>query len=166
MTVSNDSKSILPLPVPVPKVEMNKALAAEKGNEKLFEKLDDNSDGQLSQDELVNGAKGLKGKVSELKLEEFDKNGDGSLSLKEFHQGRQAEREALRHTARQRVDEAEFGLRDGNQDGVLSEGEIGQKRLDRYDANGDGELTQKEFSKGKLKEWEESRHQAAKPAES
>lgn len=154
----------VPLPLPVPKVKMPAATSSVEGNKQIFKKLDDDKDGSLSKDELMNDAKGVKAKISELKLKEFDKNKDGELSQKEFHNGRQEERENLRPVSRENVSKALFKLRDEDKDGKLGEGEIGKKSLKAFDKNGDGELTGKEFHEGRQERWEENRHKAAKGA--
>ncbi|MEM9705090.1 MAG: histidine kinase [Pseudomonadota bacterium] len=94
----------------------------------MFERLDENKDGFLSEAELTAARRTL--------LEEADTNGDGMLSPEELRAHRE-ERRAARNP-------------DKNEDGVVSFEEFqaaSEERFERLDANGDGVLDEDEKPK-------------------
>ncbi|MEM1297827.1 MAG: calcium-binding protein [Pseudomonadota bacterium] len=106
------------------------ALAQDRGA-KLFEKVDANGDGRITQ-----------GEAAEFRAARFarmDENGDGALTLAE-----------IQSAAKRRVPERaakRFEKMDGNGDGAVTRTEFDDRaraRFSRMDANGDGALTREE----------------------
>jgi len=99
-------------------------------DEATFVKLDINEDGVLS------------GKEAKSVLQ-FDANQDGEVTREEYLAGIAAERKRLLSIDDNKL----FTERDGNEDGVLSGTEV--LGFEKYDADGDGEVSRKEFDKGR-----------------
>lgn len=98
-----------------------------------FNQLDTNEDGVLS------------GKEAKSVLQ-FDADGDGEVTKAEYLAGMKAERKRLLSMDDKKL----FAERDGNQDEVLSGTEV--RGFEKYDADGDGEVTWKEFQTGRAAE--------------
>ena len=99
-----------------------------KRAQKMFDRLDVNGDGRITQEE----AQGLR----DQRFARMDANGDGRVTLSEMQDAgrkRRAERMAKR-----------FEKMDANGDGSLARSEyedLAVRRFQRMDANGDGALT-------------------------
>lgn len=76
------------------------AFAADKADKKKpdpeaqFKKLDANSDGKLSLDELKGKAEGKKAEAAEKRFKALDKDNDGSVSLDEYKAGFEKKKKA------------------------------------------------------------------------
>lgn len=162
MPISNDAQlPKTPLPMPTPDLKLPPETAAVKANDQIFDTMDKDNSGTLSQDEVVGNAGGIKGKVSKLKFEDYDKNGDGEISRSEFQSGRQTDRAVSHEISRDRVSDEIFKLRDKNHDHKLTGHELSKAKIKDYDTNGDGAVSRQEFRDGRREDYLESRHEAA-----
>lgn len=117
-----------------------------RGIAKRFEKLDQNSDGSVSLDELKASVRS--------RFARLDGDGDGTITqveasahraaLADTREAKRAERDQKRVQKLQAL----FEKRDDNDDGRLSRDELGgsAKRFARLDADGDGYLTADELA--------------------
>ena len=114
-------------------VVRNPGIAHGQPDEATFASLDTNQDGVLSGTEAATSL-------------QFDLDQDGEVTKKEYLEGLAAERKRLLA-----IDDGTlFSARDSNADGVLSGTEI--KGFEKYDADGDGEVSRKEFDQGRSAE--------------
>ncbi len=91
-----------------------------KGGERLFEKIDANSDEIITRAEVA--------AFADERMKEFDVNRDGQITKTELQAGREARREQHQKAAFQRLD--------ANGDGALSAEEFGNKRALRPSKGG------------------------------
>jgi Ca2+-binding EF-hand superfamily protein len=102
------------------------------GGMRFFEQFDANQDGRLTQAEIE--------QVRQGRLTEFDQNGDGSLSLEEY--------QALWMDAMRERMVDRFQAHDDDGDGMVTAEEFGEpfdRMINRFDRNGDGEVTSDEM---------------------
>jgi hypothetical protein len=136
MLLSSSTHTAFGAPPPPP-------LTAEQTTDSVaFLELDGNEDGFLSGKEAVS-------------VLDYDTNGDKRVTKAEFL----AARELARGVDPAIEDGKQFLQLDGNEDGWLSGKEM--KGLERFDANSDGEVTEKEFLAGRAADRDEK--PAAKP---
>ena len=108
------------------------AFGAQAGHghgDKMFDKLDANGDGRVTEDEMTSRHQEL--------LANADQDGDGALTkeeMKAYHKAKREERRAARNP-------------DKNDDGVIDRTEFitaAQEKFDKLDKNGDGVLSEDE----------------------
>lgn len=128
-------------PAPARVMPAERAAKMQQRFDRMFAKMDKNSDGMLSRDELT------KNKRLSKHFDEIDANKDGNISKDElqtyFHNMREQQKVKF---------DAQFKAADKNGDGALTkeEAEAGKlgwisKHFDKIDANKDGKVTREEI---------------------
>ncbi|MHA1523255.1 MAG: EF-hand domain-containing protein [Alphaproteobacteria bacterium] len=114
------------------------AFGASQGATRMFERLDANSDGVVTLDE-VGAMRGGRFDRPD-RFDRFDRNGDGTVTKAELEQVLEARLATMRDRILQRFD--------GNNDGQVTRQEFDARatnRFSRFDQNGDGQVTRQEF---------------------
>lgn len=144
--------------------------AQERGNgDKLFAKMDTNSDGVVSKAEFLAAKEGKTNKKgepidAEKRFEKMDLNGDGNFDRAEFDQLREEHAERVENRP-ERDHGAMFAKFDTNKDGLISKAEFtakhegktnkkgepinSDKRFEKMDSNSDGNIDKTEFENAK-----------------
>lgn len=126
----------------------------------LFNRLDSNKDGFVSEDEVEGERKAFFARL----LRQGDKDGDDKLSqeelsaaLKDRERSREAPREGQERRPGREAIEAMFDRQDSNADGKLSKDEVPEERRERFqamlkrlDEDDDQALTKEQFVRGVL----------------
>jgi len=145
---------------------MNSMSSMLQMRQQMFSKIDTNGDGKHDADELAamvaNGPQG--GPSVEDILASADTDGDGSISESEFNNAQQAPPGGMSGAGAMSTEDflsQLFSQADENEDGVIDEDELAQivamgpkdgpsadELLSQLDADGDGSISETEFSEG------------------